>query len=120
MAAFPSVPPGRAHHTHPSYGRQMGAFCVDRGSRLDGAGKHLGEVICVPAGAVADLLPAAGAHGDDIDLVFQAADGRKEYALANCLGNVVVLSLVSERTCHTATAAVYLAGGGSRDRAQQL
>src|SRR5262249_16892755 len=58
-------------------------------------GQPLYQMASSPARRLSDLVAAAGAHGHDLGLAREGAHGREERALADRLGDRVVLSLVA-------------------------
>jgi hypothetical protein len=87
--------------------------------RRDPAGQHFRDVLRFAVGEVLDLLPAGDAGDGDACLLTRGVDGREKTFFADLARDLVVLGLVTERTCHSTAARAafgHLATCGLQDR----
>ena len=66
--------------------------------------QDLSGVHGIAAGAIVDLVTAAGAGGGDKIVWWDLPHGGQQDQLANLHGNIVVLGLIPERSGHAAAA----------------
>ena len=72
------------------------------------------------AGTIGNLVAAAEAARHNRGALFTIAYGGKQPLLADLLRQIVMLLLVTERTCHPAAAGIKLLDGYSRHAAEKL